>query len=121
MPRPPTLLTAATRYGPVMSGPMGAEMIGYAIPGWWHRPVCIARSAKSNVRSPMSFSTLHPGPAYLDPVRLSGLADCGVIVRVRTSSRMLYSRSSARTREGSGLRNGTEIERFTHDGEGTAA
>src|SRR5215468_6009871 len=37
MPRPPALLTAATRSGPVRSGPIGAAMMGYSIPSMWQR------------------------------------------------------------------------------------
>src|SRR5262245_51122050 len=37
MPRPPALLTAATRSGPVRSGPIGAAMMGCSIPSRWQR------------------------------------------------------------------------------------
>ena len=37
IPRPPALLTAATRSGPVRSGPISAAMIGCSIPSTWQR------------------------------------------------------------------------------------
>src|ERR1700750_2130526 len=39
IPRPPALLTAATNFGPVRSGPIGAAMIGYSIPSMSHSAV----------------------------------------------------------------------------------
>src|SRR5258708_1613235 len=44
MPRPPALLTAATRSGPVRSGPIGAAMIGCSIPSRWQRFVFMSTS-----------------------------------------------------------------------------
>src|SRR6516164_7088564 len=45
MPSPPALLTAATRSGPVRSGPIGAAMMGCSIPSMWQRFVFMTTSA----------------------------------------------------------------------------
>src|SRR5262245_35918136 len=48
MPRPPALLTAATNAGPVKSGPIGAQTIGYSMPSIWQSGGFMARDPRAD-------------------------------------------------------------------------